>query len=298
MFSQKTSGVTSQRASRARQLLVGFLTLVVACARDDADPAEPTCDEVIEYRAYRITGLELPTTASAANAMGLNLDEDQSGRPDNAAGSLYWTLLSNFSTAADQLPASLETALNGPVAWILVVGTCADVDSTYAEVTLARGTPVDGGFAIGPAVPAFGTRAGDVVAATRGEGIAPASTLADVLGTHDAVWMSADAFAVDMTLDADGVIGRLGFALSDGYQHVVALPLADYFTSRLQAGTSEFAATMDTDGDDVVSEEELLASELMIALLLPDLDLDEDGERDHFSVSLAFRAERVDLVQR
>lgn len=100
--------------------------------------------------------------------------------------------------------------------------------------------------------------------------------------------------------DGDALVGTFGVGLAGNYFEVIGRPLAAFFTSRLQAGTSEFAAETDRDGDGIVSLTEFADSALIRATLLnPDLDLlgngdydlGPDGVPESLSFSFSIRAE-------
>jgi hypothetical protein len=70
-----------------------------------------------------------------------------------------------------------------------------------------------------------------------GFGEIPIGIFADPLGEASDIWSTGVALAADFSLEEGDLVGKLGLGLDD-YRERVGRPLAAFFTSRLQAGTS------------------------------------------------------------
>jgi hypothetical protein len=299
------------------QIGVGLLTAsgCVLMAEDSESPPmieEPMCS--LQAQAYRIDQVTLPLSASEANRMGFDLDGDELQRPDNGLASTFSTLYYTFESAQEIWLDNLQAAFDEQrVDWLIVVETCADdSDPGYVQVGLHRGRDDDGDgvyeIVDSGLQPAIGDRYAMGMSAELGEAMVPASTLVDIRGGHEPVWVRGDALAISMRSEPDGsVSGGLGVGLSDDVTFAASGPLVDFFTWRLEEGTSEFASELDTNMDGVVTDDELFASNLVASLLAPDVDLMtehdgelilwplQDGEKDRLSMGVEFHAVEVGL---
>jgi hypothetical protein len=282
------------------------LGLPAGCAAQDDEPPPP------EYRStyYRIDRIDVPQTTDEALDAGLDLNGD--GTRDNAGGNALAGLQSLIETAGDRLPGSIQAGLDsGRVDWIIEIGRDTVMPGrAAAAMHAAADSDQDGVYEIadGLALGGHGREDGDLVRTDSGRGRLPASFLADVIGDWPVTWVNGIAVGVSMVeRSGDGVEGRIGFATRGDFAPVVAGPLAEFMTERLQAGTLVYAADMDADHDGIISEEEFLASPLTQALLGPDLDLldedvdppvldpDRDGSIDSMSVGFRVHATAVDV---
>lgn len=273
---------------------------------------EPLCP--LESVGFRIDALTLPLSAAEANQMGFDLDGDELQRPDNALASTFSTLYYTFESAQEIWLDNLQAAFDdGDVHWLIEVQTCADgSDAGYVQIGLHRGSDGDGDgvYEIVDAglQPAIGDRYAMGLSADSGEALVPASTLVDIRGGHEPVWVRGDGFAISMRTEPDGsVSGGFGLGLSEEVTVAAAGPLVDFFTWRLEEGTSEFAREIDTNNDGTVSQDELFASTLVASLLAPDVDLMaeydgelvfwplQDGVKDRLSMGVEFHAVAVAL---
>jgi hypothetical protein len=305
-------------------LFVGILTSVswsLACESAEPDsnlppelPAYALAPCELEARAYRIDAVDVPASISAALAVSLDLDDDTSARPDNAAGSIYAMLAGQYEGRLDQLRASIQAAFDGGrVRWILEVATCAD-GGNHARIGLHRASDLDGDgvFRVLPYgyLPAVGERNGVHILAREGTAAAPVSALFDVLGAEpDITWVDGYAFTAEIDSEyGDGSIsGRLGLGLDRRAFAVAAVPLAAFYTEMLNLGASDYALTLDANADGVITADEFVEDQLMASFAAPDLDLiapfagvdvywpHRDGLEDSISLGLGFTAVPVEL---
>jgi hypothetical protein len=296
-------------------LIAGILTLASGCLASDPDEppvrlgAEPApCQVAIEH--YLVTEIDLPTSAIEADRLGLDLDGDEQGRPDNAGGNLLAAFLAQYQTAPADLDAAIAAKLaDGRLRWALRVETCAGSDDPWARIGLHRALDGDDDGVLeivehaGP--PAGGWRQGPMLRVATGSGPAPLSALVDLLDADDVVeWTTGDGLAIEATTGDDGALeGKVGFGMPEAQTRAIVLPrLAAFFTYKLGLGESEFAATMDRNDDGTVTVEELEASGLFDLFLHADVDLfDEsvdppvfwprhDEVDDRMSLGVGFRA--------
>jgi hypothetical protein len=238
-----------------------------------------------------------------ARDSALDLDADEA--PDNAGGSLLSSLLLQQFESAAGLPALVNERLDSDeVPWFIALDQCADGRYLF---WMLRGEDLDGDgvyeLSSRDAPPAQGSMVGSSIqVASGGFGEIPIGIFADPLGEAREIWSSGAGVAAAFTREDGNLIGKLGIGLADDYAEIVGRPIAAFLSSRLQAGTSEFAEDLDTSGDGVVSLAELEASSLIRATLLnPDLDLlrrdlydpGRDGMDDSLSFGFFFRAEPV-----
>jgi len=310
--------------SKTPVFLVGILTCLswsVGCGETELDPnlppelpalADAPCE--LTSQTYRIDAIELPATAQAALAVSLDLDGEESGRPDNAAAQVYSLIASQYDGRLEQLEGNIGAALaDGRVRWILEVQTCADGDD-YARVGLHRASDLDGDGALRVLpygyLPAVGRDDGNRILADEGTAAAPVSTLFDVLGTDETpTWVDGYAFTVviDRQLDGGAIGGRFGLGLDERAFGVAAVPMAAFYTELLELGDSELALDVDADSNGVITPAEVMADPFMAALGSPDIDLVapfegtdvywplRDGIDDSISFGVGFTAVPVEL---
>ncbi len=284
----------------------GYLTTLllvtsVACGGETAEPI-PFDPVDCQLETYRIVSADVPLSASASAAVAVDLDGD--GLGDNAGGGTLAFFLQQFDSAAS-LPELVNTRLqDDETAWFIALNQCADQRYLF-WVLRGQGPDADGVFALSPrdAPPAQGSLVGSTIAVSGGGfGEIPIGIFADPLGEASDIWSSGAGVAGSFERNADTLVGNFGLGLSGDYFEIIGRPLAAFFTSRLQAGTSEFAAKLDTDQSGIISLSELREDEIVEATLLrPDLDLlrngiydpARDGVDDSLSFSFSIRAERT-----
>ncbi len=278
---------------------------ILATAGCVDEPIEPEVAPLnCTLTTYRIVSADVPLTTAMANAVALDLDADTI--KDNAGGGVLAAFLQYFDSA-DGLPALVNERLASEVPWFIALDQCPD--GRYLFWTL-RGEDFngDGVYELSgrEAPPAQGTLVGSssIRVADGGFGEIPVGIFADPLGEAREIWSSGAGLAAAFSLEDGAVVGKLGLGLADNYFEIVGRPMAAFFTSRLQAGTSEFATELDTNRDGIVSLAEFEQSSFVQATLLkPDLDLlrngsynpGRDGIADSLSFAFSFRAEPVDV---
>lgn len=274
---------------------------LAGCINEPADDSEiDTLNCTLS--TYRIVSADVPLNAVMANAAALDLDAD--ALEDNSGGSALAAFLQQFDSA-DGLPLLVNERLASEEApWFIALNQCPD--GRYLFWTL-RGEDFNGDgvyeLSSREAPPAQGTLVGSSIQVTGGGfGEIPVGIFADPLGEAREIWSSGAGLAAEFSLEDGDVVGKVGLGLADNYFEIIGRPMAAFFTSRLEAGTSDFAAELDTNGDGIVSLAEFEISSIVQATLLnPDLDLlsrdsynpGRDGVDDSLSFSFAFRAEPV-----
>lgn len=289
--------MTPMSALAAISGFAALAALASGCALDhEEDPPVPP-----DYTSawYRIDRIELPQGAEEADAAGLDLDGDET--PDNVGGNALASFQAVIETAGERLPASVEAGLaGGRVDWIVEIGRDRVLPGR-AAAALHTGSDDDGDgryqIADGIGLVGGGSQDGDQVRTSGGDGRIPASFLADVNGDWPVTWVNGFAvgLAVRERSGGDELEGRIGFATRGDFGPVIAGPLAEFMTERLQAGTLVYAADMDSDRDGIISEEEFLADPLTQILLDPDLDIDDDGAIESMSAGFRVHAVAIDL---
>ena len=270
--------------------------LVGGCALDHEE--EPPVPPDYQSAWYRIDRIDLPQGADEADAAALDLDGDDT--PDNVGGNALASFQAVIETAGERLPVSVDEGLaGGRVDWIIEVGRDTVLPGR-AAAALHAGSDDDGDgryqIVDGIELVGDGSQDGDLVRTVGGDGRIPASFLADVNGDWPVTWVNGIAVALAMREQPGGELeGRLAFATRGDFGPVIAGPLAEFMTERLQAGTLVYAAEMDADRDGVITEEEFLADELTRILLNPDLDLDDDGGFESMSAGFRVHATPVDV---
>ena len=216
---------------------------------------------------YRIRAVVLPGSYDEARQMGFDLDGD--GAADNAAGSALMSFLSNFEEAGELITTAANTALADDVAWYMRV----ERDPATGEV-------------IAVSIAAREEAAWDTM---------PATLLADAIGDSPVKWVEVRHLTSDLTIEPDGTIsGRIGFGVPAEALEVFAAPMARFFTQLLREGRLHLTASMDVNGDSVITSEELLSFELVRRMLAADVDLDADGLPECWSAGIGLRARPID----
>lgn len=267
--------MTNNSSTLLASLVVLWTALGQSGCGADATVRPSDIDDCPAQR-YRVDAITIPT--SVLDALDVAFDLDGDGTRDNWLG-LANAVVHAWSPEFD-LAKRVDARLAAGLDWQLAVHQCdaggpasaalAEGDDDSIETARGRvpGPPLIGGtFAI------------------------PLGALADALGTADAGWVTAPL--AELRLDAFDdrqVTATVGLAItSEDLVAIVAPALAAYFTAQLGAGDSDFAAEADTNGDGVVTADELLASDTAQVLLAPDLAAQLDLPTGGASLGFAIR---------
>jgi hypothetical protein len=267
--------------------LLPVLVTCAACGGGD-DPglpgAEPLeCEGQRDTRTFRIDEVHIPGNPTEAELAGADLDGD--GTIDNQAGNLLSALTMIYPDLATTLEPQLAARLTGDVEWLVGIEQCD------GEVRVSVGDPGRAGD-----VPAAGTwdspedpglDLGELYA-EQGEGAAPIGALADLGGTGFDAWHRTFPTRIELEIGGDRAWGRLIGAIAPGYETILAEAVQPYLQGRLDAGESDWAAEADTDGDGVLTTDEILVSFEFSALTGGDL------EDDSFSFGFVVEAAAID----
>jgi hypothetical protein len=266
-----------------------FIDPMDGSSRPEAGLPEFAADCPLRIDSYAIDRYTLPVSASLANDMGLNIDEDEVMRPDNAIGQVYASAAAFTSYWSNKQVAD-------SVDWRLEIARCSDgSDDVIALYMLG---PDD--ERIAPAVGQL-DEAG-VYAARRGVTHVPVSAFFDGGAGADIEWAEGRGVSLRATLTDDGDLeGTLAFAIEeDGEAAIVA---GVYDAAQVQmaidpvciSGSPDcfWTGMFDEDGDGDVSYDEIATSSAVSSLLSPDVDLlDGSGlywpRHDEIKESLSF----------
>ena len=293
-------------------LLAAVSLTLAACTQDDfyVDPmdgsSEPeaglpafAADCPLRSDYYTIDRYTLPASAEQASAMGLNLDEDELLRPDNAIGQVY-SLAASFADlwAAKEVSESVQ--------WSLEIARCADDSDDVIAVWLLG--PNDERIA-----PAVGQLDEDGrYAARRGVARVPASAFFDGGTGAEIHWSQGRGVSLSATATADGgLAGTLAFAFEQDADVAIVVGIQDAAVVGLAtdpactSGSPDcfWTSMFDDDGDGAVTFDEVQTSAAVTSLLAPDVDLLDgdgvywprhDGLRDSMSFGFEFHAIAAD----
>ncbi len=312
--------------------LVCVLALVAAGAAGcivDTGPEEPPDSCIVLPRTevdlaapahrYVVDSIEIPTSASRASQLGMNLDRDPVGRPDNALGSVLSTVFGVTDTDISALLGDMiadarilhlvEIRADGllgatGVGVRVMVGADRDEDPTdnfsgveSFDVVDTRVTPV---FASGEIVN------GRLLVEL---GVIPLQIA--LPHVDEPFLLELTAARIDAMVTEDGVVGRIGGVISEDELEGALLPIIHASLSATVAedcpdGVCEadsngqmFLELFDEDDDGVITFEELRDSSVVSSLLAPDVDMRDsdgafvtrcDGVKESLSVGIGFTA--------
>lgn len=294
---------------------------------DAARPADAAPPDAALYDAALREGLwyvmdAIRVPESADQAVGVALDIDRDGRPDNALGGL----LAALHSTADLAIASVQTELveSGRILQLVGIDAASLDDADGVPVVVSRGSDLDGDaadnfsgaepFALDPLDGADGQLVG-MIAAGRlraGPGTIPIQ-LAMFGVTPEVIALRGVGGRLRTAASVDGLtLGRLCGALSDEEVDGTLLPaMAAAVDSLVRRDCPGGACTPDTQGeqlaalfddneDGTVPEEEFRDNSLIASTIgNPDLDLFDadgvfdpnvDGIKDSLSLCLGFTA--------
>jgi hypothetical protein len=292
--------------------VLGVASLGGACGDDGTTaPPPPAVDRDGIHTQFVIDRILLPTTATQASMLGLNIDGDEQGRPDNALGQILATLSSQGGEAVD-LQGEIDLAMNqgniivlanmqakslqtatGVGMWVFLG---ADPDPAPCDGDVC-GRHLAGGasFSISPSSPPnpndvllVGQNVGGKYTGGPGTVTLELSLIADT----DPVVLNLVGARAEVNVSEGGLMnGKLGGAVTEAELNSNVLPaiasLVGDTVARDCSGTHPDCCTagstgqtlidlFDTNEDCQVSLDEIRNSNLISSLLAPDVDLFDD----------------------
>lgn len=278
------------------------LTAIFAtgCLANEEDPFEPAnIDPTGTHYQYVVDSLHFATTSTEATQLGANIDKDDNGRPDNAFGQV---LVAISGAAEFDLDEETTTLIDsGQILHLIDVQTTSTDQANGVGVTLLHGKDDDNDpsdnfsgeevFGVDTA-PGSGIMAGFVNGGVVNVELGDVPLAVTFPGLDERFIVNLTHTTINATITEDGLSGRLGGVISSKEYDEVVMPFLHAGLARIVSrdcpqGTCEIASfgetviqTFDRNDDGVLSYEELSESNLLKALLSPDLDLfAENGER-------------------
>ena len=299
----------------------------------DADPPDatptPLCvapiDPGANHTQFVADALAIPTTASEAMMLGINLDDDDQGRPDNAFGQIMATLASQSDLGIQD---TVDALVNGGELLYLFDFDAADL-ATAASATVLHVMGRDCDDPPNPANNFSGdqpfTLADDTTESTLTGAISQGAldigpgnmTLRMVMLTPDPIDVPLIGARIHGAIDANGIAnGIIGGAILDSDVQTIVIPeiaaglqgLIDAQCTASPPNCCPDGSTgqtildlFDEDGDCAITATELQNNSLISSLFAPDVDLLDstngdifaprvDGINDSLSVGIGFSA--------
>ncbi len=290
---------------------------LLACGGDDSDGPEKQGDVDFDGTdvQYVIDSLTIPTSPTQASQLGLNLDGDEQGRPDNALGQILATLASQAGDGFD-LQAEVDTSVDEGS--IILLANLKSKDMNMASgvglwVFLGQNPtpapcvepPTDpptcglhldgsGSFELDPSGPTDALIVGQTIGGKFTGGPGTMTLQLSFAANGEPVILNLIGARAEFTVGANGLTnGKLGGAITESELNTNVLPaivdLIAEITSEDCMGTSPDCCTsgstgetlldlFDDDDNCVITLAELMESSLISSLLAPDVDLlDADG---------------------
>jgi len=295
--------------TRALPLVTLLLVAAAGCADD---PAMTDSQPTGAHYQYVVDQIDMPQTANEANQLGLNLDRDSAGRPDNALGVVLASVIGAFPEYDLDAEADAQIG-DGTITTLFDLQTTDLSGAPDVGLELLHGRDLDSDpsdndsgnefFAIDPSR-GSGLLTGDIINGQLDVGYGSVPVAFTFPGLGEAFVVTLDDARVVARVDVDQIAGVIGGGMSQrtiddefvpalqrGFDNIVARDCPDGAGSC----TSDFAATLldmfdAAPFDGRLSVDELRDSPLISALLSPDIDVDGDGAKDHLSVGLGFTA--------
>lgn len=288
-----------------KRTLLPALTLsamfATGCLASEEDPFEPaSIDPTGTHYQYVVDSLHFATTAVEATRLGSNIDKDENGRIDNAFGHV---LVAISGAAQFDLDEETTTLIDsGQILHLLDVQTTSTDQASGVGVTLLHGKDNDGNpsdnfsgeevFDVDTA-PGSGIMAGFVTGGVVNVELGDVPLAVTFPGLDERFIVNLTHTTINATISEDGLSGRLGGVISRREHDEVIMPFLHAGLSRIvsrdcpdgsSCAVGSFGETLvqafDYDDDNALSFDELRDSNLLKALLSPDLDLfAENGER-------------------
>ncbi len=286
---------------------------------DSTGDDQPPVDYTGTDYQYVVDHITMPTTANEANMLGLNLDDDPQGRPDNALGQILSTLAGqaggsfNLQESIDTqvaegqiiLLANMKTksftTATGVGTWVFLGANPSNAPCTDANDTVC-GHHLDGStsFDIDSTSPDDALLSGQIVGGkfTGGPGTVTIE-LSLVSGDNTGIIVNLVGAKMEISSAADGSLmgGRLGGAVTEKSLNDDILPaLHNVLSDTISRDCTGTAAPCCTDGstgqllidlfdesdpqDCVVTLDELKNNSLISSLLAPDVNLFDGDPAD------------------
>jgi len=316
-------------------IVLGLSGLLVACSSQndpcqfhrEAGQCEPLRRSPVDpsgnVTTWVVDSITFPTGAAESTDYGANIDGDDLCRVDNGLGQALAGLFGLFGPEDDVNVSTDELIKSARIVHLLQVRAASLVDAEGVGVQFYRGEDADddpannldgsGVFVadVGEAgIELSGAIAGSVVRANMG-------TVPLTLAFSESqapVQVDAQTAFIDARIETGRVFGQLQGVITDEQWQTILLPLATQVLAGKVADSCHGAAPnccdpgttgatlvglFDLDHDCMVSTDELRNSNLIKALLSPDVDMFDaqgrynplcDGEKDSMSFGLRFTA--------
>ncbi|MBT8496506.1 MAG: hypothetical protein KJO07_25890 [Deltaproteobacteria bacterium] len=287
---------------------------LVGCGSEDGSSSGPEAEELDEtgtHNTYVLDSLQVPTSPSEANALGLNIDFDDQDIPDNQLGKILSTLASAAGGDFDISTSLAETIATGDIIllssiqatdlsnaagagmWVYIGDEPSRSPCTGEEDTTC-GKHLDGqtGFAIKADSPRNALITGQIAGGKFDGGPGTVRLELPLVGDTPLVLDLIGAQA-KVTVGANGLqSGRLGGAVTEDALRTDVLPALQQIlvdvagedcvpggeTCCTPESTGELLYDLfDEDGSCDISLTELENNSLISTLLAPDLDLLDEG---------------------
>lgn len=314
-----------------------FAVLATGCRSGDRPPGLERCPDLFEpepvdpagtSHVYVVASVDLASSGAEAQQLGIDLDGDPQCRADNALGAIA----SWFGDDHD-LDAEANALIDaGAILHLLELEAVSREEASGVRVTIRHAVDLDGElgdnftghelFGV-DASRGSGSATGRITSGgmlSVGEGTAPIALTFP--GLDEPFLVPLVAVRIEAEVTPEGLSGRIGGAVLQDDVDRVILPAAFVAVNRVIARQCDLDADrpscpqgawgqtlvdlFDSDGDFVITLDELRDNDLISALLGPDVDLyDEDGAfaprtdgwNDALSVGLGFTAVPAGIEQ-
>ncbi len=299
--------------------LFAALTAAAGCA--EQDPCDPTdavdIDPAGIHHQYVVDSIQVPASPAEANDLGLNLDGDEMGRPDNAFGQVLAVIFNNLDE---------EDPFNDEVAARILAGELIQLfDVQTTDLLDAGGAGFRGFVGADADSDPSNNLGGDGQFRIRISGDPMGGRIADGelhawLGTvpiqfalpnvEEPLVLELHSAQVVAYVDQEGMSGKIGGGITEQDVDEVLMPALQFVIEReIEKSCDESGCVENSVGewlrdeydlnrDGEISLDEVRTSTLTGALLAPDVDLfcdgvaspRCDGVKDSLSLGLGFTA--------
>jgi len=292
-----------------------------AAIPDATPPTDGFVDPTGDHTQFVANTIDVPTSASEANALGLDIDGDPMMRPDNALGQILATLT---SMGADPQATIDAFVADGE---LLEVFDVQATDLVSASDVGVRGFVANDGdvpanpadnfsgsemFVIEPGTPTDSLLYGDITGGhlSAGGGTFPLKLL--VFAGTSPILVNLVGARVEANITATNLsVGRLGGGITEAEIDNIVIPgLAEALNGIVAddcpggvcppgGNGAQILLLFDANSDGTITAEELRTNALIMSLLAPDVDLFDsagnynprvDGVKDSLSFGVGFTA--------